>query len=190
MFSKNWIKSKTQVYNRLRSRISFLCFIFEVLLLNLIYASTFIISLWVISLFSSHQPYLFILIVYFIFLSLLIVKLWRINDAYKHLNDFCLFAYATYIAVSKLLPGINNDFPLPTNITWHELWNADNYFEYINLIVLIFIAICTTAKTIIAYLSFKIDYNKKKTDGIQILFIDIKKNLSQKHRDKKNDSDN
>ncbi|WP_426617266.1 hypothetical protein [Raoultella sp. R2A007] len=190
MFSKNWIKSKTQVYNRYKSRISFPCFIFEVLLLNLIYASTFIISLWVISFFSSSQPYLFILIVYFIFLSLLIVKLWRINDAYKHLNDFCLFAYATYIAASKLLPGKNNEFPLPINITWHEFWNADNYFEYINLIVLIFIAICTTAKTIIAYLSFKIDYNKKKTDGIQILVIDIKKNLSQKHRDKKNDSDN
>ena len=129
---------------------------------NLIYSVFFLLILCTISYLIPEKTIGFYIIsTCCILAALLIVVLWKLDESFKELNDCLLFFYAAYLALNKILVPNDTYLKLPVNVSFQDLWNGDNKIEYFNLLVLFLVAICTLAKAIIAYRTFKSKYKEK-----------------------------
>ncbi|WP_373171323.1 hypothetical protein [Klebsiella sp. Q11] len=127
-----------------------------------LYSIISIIILCLIGQVIPEKPATFYVFTTFIVaIAMLILVLWKIDESFKDLNDSLLFFYASYLAINKILFPNETFLEVPLNVSFSDFWYASNKIEYLNLFILFLIAICTTAKAIIAYRTFKTRYINK-----------------------------
>lgn len=147
---------------KLKPTAIYIKYIGSLFLKHLIYSVLFIFLLCAIAHFIPEKSIGFYIIsTLCVSAATIIIVLWKIDASFKDLNDSLLFFYASYLAINKIISPNDTFLKVPNNVSFSELFYGSNKIEYLNLLVLFLVAICTIGKAIIAYRTFKSTYIEK-----------------------------